>query len=85
MQLTIVTPNKRELNFVIEDWEAINEQGELTEIAFITQEHKEAKPLQHTLEYHSIKTRMSLDECVIVNKPTSLTCTPDYIRLDFSK
>jgi len=85
MQLTVITPEGVELTFAIEDWKAINENGELTELALLALEYKPNKMLQHTLEYHSIKTRLSLDGCVIVSKPESLTCTPDYIRLDFSK
>lgn len=86
MHLILITPNGKELNFVIEDWESINEHGELTEIGLACVEYKHTKVLQHILEYHSIVTRMSLSEYVIVNKPNEFSYTPktDTLRLDFS-
>ena len=86
MQLNLITPAEKEINIVIDDFEPINENKELTEIALACKEYKQTKMLQHILEYHSIKTRMSLNEYVIVNKPNKFSHTPklNTLRLDFS-
>jgi hypothetical protein len=85
MDLTIISPTGKILDFIIEDWEPLVEGNE-PEIALILLEHKEAKMLQHTLEYNDIITRMTTD-CVIVNKPNTMKseCNEDQeiLLLDF--
>ena len=83
MQLTVITPNGKELTFVIKDYEAISYNKELTEVMLILLEDHEAKMLQHALEYHSIKTHSTCDSGIILNKPYNLTSTPDYLMLDY--
>ena len=86
MQLTVITPNKRELNFVIEDFHPISEGkvSNVTEIMLIMLEEKETNMLRHTLEYHSIKTYKCTDNLgVIVDKPKKLRSTQDELILKY--
>ena len=49
MQLNIITPNKRELNFIIEDFEPISQNKKVTEIMLIMLDEDESKLLANIL------------------------------------
>lgn len=86
MQLNVITPNNRELNFIIEDFEPISQGKETTEIMLIMLEEDESKMLANILEYHSIKTYKTTDLLgVILDKPKKLKATPKELTLNYFK
>lgn len=69
MQLIVITPEGKELQFVIDDWTPINEKRQLTEIGLICIEQKHAQMIRHALEYHFIKVDVGTDYLLILPKP----------------
>jgi len=86
MNLNIITPENKELNFEIEDFAPISENKETTEIMLILLEEDQTKMLANTLEYHSIKTYKTSDLLgVIVDKPKKLRATTTELTLNYFK
>ena len=84
MQLNVITPNGRELNFVIEDYEPISTDHKVTEIMLIMLDEDETTMLRNTLEYHSIKTYKNTDNLgVILDKPKKLRSTQYELTLNY--
>ena len=83
MQLTVITPNGREINFVIDDWTPISEGKELTNVGLALIEEDQAKMLKHALEYHSIKVSVGTDYLLILDAPHSFIVGRDKLRLHY--